>query len=104
MTLNDREKFILHLVALMTMQHFGKFKGDENLPNLVRRNRCRKLTTEDLSKIFDDQVCAFISTLSIPSTDLNNVPTSFLAMVIFSPPIEADTSTLSNTQTPLSNF
>lgn len=54
MTLNDREKFILHLVALMTMQHFGKFKGDENLPNLVRRNRCRKLTTEDLSKIFDD--------------------------------------------------
>ena len=54
MTLNDREKFILHLVALLTMQHFGKFKDSEDLHDLVRRNRCRKLTTEDISKIFDD--------------------------------------------------
>ena len=38
MTLNDREKFILHLVALLTMQHFGMFKDAKGLHELVRKN------------------------------------------------------------------
>ena len=54
MTLSDREKFILHLVALMTMQHFGMFKDKEGLHELVRKNRCRRLTEKDVSEIFDD--------------------------------------------------
>ena len=54
MTLNDREKFILHLVALMTMQHFGMFRDKEGLHELVRKNICRRLTEKDVSEIFDD--------------------------------------------------
>ena len=50
MTLNDRERFILHLVALMTMQHFGKFKEKENLHEIVVKNRCRGLTGNDINK------------------------------------------------------
>ena len=54
MTLNDRERFILHLVALMTMQHFGKFGEKENLHEIVVKNRCRRLTGNDINKIYDD--------------------------------------------------
>ena len=54
MTLNDREKFILHLVSLMTMQHFGKFQGKDNLHEIVLKNRCRGLSGNDVNKIYDD--------------------------------------------------
>jgi hypothetical protein len=54
MTLNNREKFILHLVALMTMQHFGMFTDKNDLHEIVRKNRCRGLTRDDVTKIFDD--------------------------------------------------
>tara|TARA_B110001454_G_C12508904_1_gene345936 strand:+ start:342 stop:626 length:285 start_codon:yes stop_codon:yes gene_type:complete len=54
MTLNDREKFILHLVSLMTMQHFGKFKEKDNLHEIVLKNRCRRLTGNDVNKIYED--------------------------------------------------
>jgi len=54
MTLNDREKFILHLVALMTMQHFGMFEDAKGLHELVRKNRCRQLTRDDIKKLFDE--------------------------------------------------
>jgi len=54
MTLNDREKFILHLVALMTMQHFGMFGDKTALHEVVRKNRCRKLSPQDVGNLFDD--------------------------------------------------
>jgi len=54
MTLNDREKFILHLVALMTMQHFGMFKDSMAIHELVRKNRCRNLSKDDVKKLFDE--------------------------------------------------
>ena len=53
MTLNDREKFILHLVALMTMQHFGMFKDKTNLHEIVLKNRCRRLKGNDVNKIYE---------------------------------------------------
>ena len=54
MTLNDREKFILHLVALLTMQHFGMFANVKGLHELVRKNRCRKLSIDDVKDLFED--------------------------------------------------
>jgi len=54
MTLNDRERFILHMVALMTMQHFGAYKDKTGLDEIVRKNRCRKLSMEDVKNLFDD--------------------------------------------------
>ena len=54
MTLNDRERFILHLVALLTMQHFGMFKDKDKLHDIVRKNRCRTLSEKDVAKIFED--------------------------------------------------
>ena len=54
MTLYDRERFILHLVALMTMQHFGLYRDKTGLDEIVRRNRCRKLTVEDVKNLYDD--------------------------------------------------
>jgi hypothetical protein len=30
------------------------FKDKDNLHDIVRKNRCRKLTTDNISKIFDD--------------------------------------------------
>ena len=54
MTLNDRERFILHLVALLTMQHFGLYRDKTGLDEIVRKNRCRKLSTEDVKNLFDD--------------------------------------------------
>ena len=54
MTLNDREKFILHLVALMTMQHFGMFKDSMEIHELVRKNRCRNLSKTDVGELFDE--------------------------------------------------
>ena len=54
MTLNDRERFILHLVALMTMQHFGMFADAKGLHELVRKNRCRQLNRDDVKKLFDE--------------------------------------------------
>ena len=54
MTLNDRERFILHLVALLTMQHFGLYRDKTGLDEIVRKNRCRQLSTEDVKNLFDD--------------------------------------------------
>ena len=54
MTLNDRERFILHMVALMTMQHFGLYREKTELDKVVRKNRCRKLSLEDVRNLFDD--------------------------------------------------
>ena len=54
MTLNDRERFILHMVALMTKQHFGAYKDKTGLDEIVRKNRCRKLSMEDVKNLFDD--------------------------------------------------
>ena len=81
MTLNDRERFILHLVALMTMQHFGKFKEKENLHEIVVKNRCRGLTGIDINKIYDDiqeemllgkTIYEEADTLGVPVDRVNN--------------------------------
>ena len=42
------------MVALMTMQHFGMFQEKEDLHDIVLKNRCRRLTGNDVNKIYTD--------------------------------------------------
>ena len=59
MTLTEREKFIYHCATLMTMNIMSKeFNlvpiNVKKLIDLIKNNRCRKLTEENLDKIYDD--------------------------------------------------
>ena len=59
MTLTEREKFIYHCATLMTMKIMSKeFNlvpiNVKKLIDLIKNNRCRKLTEENLDKIYDD--------------------------------------------------
>ena len=59
MTLTEREKFIYHCTTLMTMKIMSKeFNlvpiNVKKLIDLIKNNRCRKLTEENLDKIYDD--------------------------------------------------
>ena len=76
MTLNDRERFILHLVALLTMQHFGMFRDKDKLHDIVRKNRCRTLSENDVAKIFDDiQEEMLLGKYVYEEMDMGNLPT-----------------------------
>jgi|14BtaG_2_1085337.scaffolds.fasta_scaffold269932_1 hypothetical protein len=55
MSLNDKERFILHLTALLVMEHMGEGSDLKGLPEFIRKNRARKLTTED-TKIITDEI------------------------------------------------
>mgnify|MGYP003149822763 CR=1 FL=1 len=59
MTFSDREKFIYHAATLMTMKIMSKeFNltpfNVQKLISLIKNNRCRQLTEESLSEIYDD--------------------------------------------------
>ena len=59
MTLTEREKFIYHCATLMTMKIMSKeFNivpiNVQKLINLIKNNRCRQLTEENLDEIYDD--------------------------------------------------
>jgi hypothetical protein len=59
MTFSEREKFIYHCATLMTMKIMSKeFNlvpiNVQKLIDLIKNNRCRKLTEESLDKIYDD--------------------------------------------------
>lgn len=60
MSMTDREKFIYHAATLFTLQLMQKHKSNmsketmTDLLNLIKKNRCRKLNTEDFKQVLDD--------------------------------------------------
>ena len=54
MALNDREKFIMHMVTVMTLSSIGDPIDIRLVQTEIRKNRCRKLTDEDVSQIWED--------------------------------------------------
>jgi len=59
MTFTEREKFIYHATTLMTMDVANKKKGGggvdvKRLLGMIRANRCRKLTDEDIDSLYND--------------------------------------------------
>ena len=54
MTLNDREKFILHMVTVMTLASLGDTIDVKIIQKEIRKNRTRKLTDEDVYEIWED--------------------------------------------------
>ena len=59
MTFTEREKFIYHCATLMTMKIMSKeFNltpiNVQRLISLIKNNRCRKLSEENLDEIYND--------------------------------------------------
>jgi len=54
MTLNDREKFIMHMVTVMTLASLGDPIDVMALQKEIVTNRCRKLTDKQVNSLFDD--------------------------------------------------
>jgi hypothetical protein len=54
MTLNDREKFIMHMVTVMTLSTMGDPIDVKLLQKEMRKNRCRKLTDEEVNELWED--------------------------------------------------
>jgi hypothetical protein len=54
MTLNDREKFIMHMVTVMTLSSMGDPIDIKLVQKEIRNNRTRKLTDEDVFKLWED--------------------------------------------------
>jgi len=54
MTLNDREKFIMHMATVMTLASVGDTIDIREVQRHVRKGRCRNLTDEDVVNLLDD--------------------------------------------------
>ena len=54
MTLNDRERFIMHMVTVMTLSSLGDPIDIKLLQTELRKGRARKLTDEDVNIIWKD--------------------------------------------------
>lgn len=54
MTLSDREKFIMHMVTVMTLASLGDPIDIKLLQKELRKGRVRKLTDEDVNEIWED--------------------------------------------------
>jgi hypothetical protein len=60
MTFTDRERFIYHSATLMTLEIMGSRKSKRRTVDLhkfldlIRNNRCRKLTNDDIDEIYND--------------------------------------------------
>ena len=55
--LSDREKFILHLVSMMTITRLSNIDSDQLLSKMIddlRRNRCRSIAPEDIGDIIEE--------------------------------------------------
>ena len=56
--LSDREKFILHLVSMMTITRLSDTEHPEQLickmMEDVRRNRCRSIAPEDVGDVIEE--------------------------------------------------
>jgi len=60
LTLTDRERFVYHATTLMTLQIMKKHpikmtkRSMLDLIKLIKKNRCRKLSDDDIDKIYGD--------------------------------------------------
>ena len=54
MTLNDREKFIMHMVTVMTLASLGDQIDIKLLQKEIRKGRTRKLTDEEVNILWED--------------------------------------------------
>ena len=54
MALSDREKFIMHMVTVMTLASLGDPIDITSLQRELRKGRARKLTDEDVNTIWED--------------------------------------------------
>tara|TARA_B110001454_G_scaffold183998_1_gene179458 strand:+ start:256 stop:558 length:303 start_codon:yes stop_codon:yes gene_type:complete len=56
MTFSDRERFIYHVIILMTMSNLGRLTKSSLRKNLevVRNDRCKNLTNEQIEEILLD--------------------------------------------------
>ena len=54
MSLSDREKFIMHMVTVMTLSAMGDPIDIPLVQREMRKNRIRKLTDDEINSIWDD--------------------------------------------------
>ena len=54
MSLSDREKFIMHMVTVMTLAAMGDPIDIQLVQREMRKNRIRKLTDDEINSIWDD--------------------------------------------------
>ena len=54
MSLNERERLLMHLITVMTLSSMGDPVDITLVQKEIRLNRCRKLTDEDVSHIWED--------------------------------------------------
>ena len=54
MSLSDREKFIMHMVTVMTFSAMGDPIDIQLVQREMRKNRIRKLTDDEINSIWDD--------------------------------------------------
>jgi len=54
MALNDREKFIMHMVTIMTLASMGDPIDVKLLQKEIRKGRVRKLTDEEVDILWED--------------------------------------------------
>ena len=54
MSLNERERLIMHLITVMTLSSMGDPVDITLVQKEIRENRCRKLTDKDVAQIWED--------------------------------------------------
>ena len=54
MALNDREKFIMHMVTIMTLASMGDHIDVKLLQKEIRKGRVRKLTDKEVDILWED--------------------------------------------------
>ena len=54
MALSDREKFIMHMVTVMTLASMGDPIDVKLLQKEIRKGRVRKLTDEEVNTLWED--------------------------------------------------
>jgi len=54
MSLNERERLIMHLITVMTLSSMGDPIDISLVQKEIRENRCRKLTDKDVAQIWED--------------------------------------------------
>ena len=54
MTLNDREKFIMHMATIMTLASLGDPIDIYAVQKEIVTNRCRKLSDKEIDSLFED--------------------------------------------------
>jgi hypothetical protein len=79
MTLSDRERFLYHLSVLMTVDVISGRDKDkprmdvDGMMMAITKNRCRKLKTKDILKIYDEvEEEAFAATVVYEEYALEN--------------------------------